>query len=366
MFVYHRGMDYPFKNLISGFDTIECAYYLIPSGNNNFDFVELASQKEALIKARINKPKPIKLGSEEFLLASHGTSSGYPFLIENDALVIQFGEFNRPNFFVKFRSIALWHNDLTALHNRFLNWAASVGFIQAQPERLSRVDYAFDYHLSVIDFDEDSFVSRASKDSQYRKDGLVQTFKFGTEQIVLRVYNKVDEINEKSQKSWLFELWGIENDVWRIEWQVRKDHLRKLGITTMQSLSERQADLLRTLAKDHTTLRLKANDSNRSRWPIHPLWLHLLEQIDNLQGLGIKRELKTLDLYDERLTRIGQSVYGYLKRISAIDVLYSGHDKTYMDEAFQHLFNIISEIHDPLTWDQDVERRANEMRLGEW
>lgn len=125
------------KLLISGFDTVECAYYLIPSLEGKLDFVELASQKEALVKARVNKPKPIKLGSEEFLLASHGTSSGYPFLIENDVFIIQFGEFNRPNFFVKFRSIALWHSDLISLHQRFLNWAASVGMTQAQPERLS-------------------------------------------------------------------------------------------------------------------------------------------------------------------------------------------------------------------------------------
>ena len=352
--------------LLSGFDTIECAYYLIPLGISKLDFVDLASKKESLAKAKIKKPKPIKLGCEDFLLASHGTASGYPFLIENDVFIIQFGEFNRPNFFVKFRSIALWHNDLLTLHQRFLNWAASVGLTQAQPERLSRVDYAFDYHLPLIDFDEDSFVSRSTKDSQYRKDGKVQTFKFGTENVFLRVYNKVDEINEKSQKSWLFRLWGIDQDVWRIEWQVRKDQLRKLGISSMQSLEERQADLLRSLSTNHTSLRIKGDDSNRSRWAIHPLWKDLLAQIDTLQGLGIKREHKPLDLYDERLTRIALSVYGYIKRVAAIDVLYSGNPKSYMDEAFQHLFNIVSEIHDPLTWQQEVDRRANEMRLGEW
>lgn len=352
--------------LTSSFDTIECAYYLIGADDCKLNFIELAAQKESMVRAKVTKPKAIKLGCEDFLLASHGTASGYPFLIENDAFIIQFGEFNRPNFFVKFRSIALWHNDLLTLHQRFLNWAASVGLIQAQPERLSRVDYAFDYHLPVIDFDEDSFVSRSTKDSQYRKDGKVQTFKFGTENVVLRVYNKVDEINEKSQKSWLFRLWGIDQDVWRIEWQVRKDQLRKLGISSMQSLEERQADLLRTLSTNHTSLRIKGDDSNRSRWAIHPLWHDLLAQIDTLQGLGIKREHKPLDRYDERLTRIALSVYGYIKRVAAIDVLYSGNEKSYMDEAFQHLFNIVSEIHDPLTWQQEVDRRAKEMRLGEW
>jgi hypothetical protein len=59
-------------------------------------------------------------------------------------------------------------------------------------------------------------------------------------------------------------------------------------------------------------------------------------------------------------------VYGYVKRVAAIDALYTGNEKSYMDEAFQHLQNRVTELHDPLTWQQDVNRRAKEMRLGEW
>ena len=105
-----------------------------------------------MVHAKLIKPKPILIGSEEFLIASHGTSSGYPFIIENDAFMIQFGEFNRPNFFVKFRSIALWHYGALALHNRFLAWSKSIGMMPYQPGRSSRVDYALNYHLPVIDF----------------------------------------------------------------------------------------------------------------------------------------------------------------------------------------------------------------------
>ena len=355
-----------FNFLISGFDTIECAYYLIPTDKYQLDFVSLAVQKENLVRAKNSKQQAIKLGSEEFLLASHGTNSGYPFVIENEVFVIQFGEFNKPNFYVKFRSIALWHHGVLALHERFLAWAASVGMIQSQPERLSRVDYAFDYHLPELDFDEDSFLSQAAKDNQHRKNGKIQTLKFGTDKVVLRIYNKTDEINEVSHKTWLFDLWGIDHDVWRIEWQVRKDFLRQLGISSFTSLAERQGDLLRVLVKDHTTLRIKSNDSNRSRWAMHPLWLDLTERVDQMDGLGVIKELDEKALLEERFTRIAISVYGYVKRVAAIDALYTGNEKSYMDEAFQHLFNRVSELHDPLTWQQDVNRRAKEMRLGEW
>lgn len=355
-----------FKFLISGFDTIECAYYLVPTDEYKLDFIQLAAHKESMVRAKVTKPKPIQIGCEEFLIASHGTGSGYPFVIENDSFIIQFGEFNRPNFFVKFRSVGLWHFGALALHHRFMDWAKSVGLMAYQPERLSRVDYAFDYHLPKIDFDEDNFVSVAAKDNQYRKNGKVQTFDIGSDLVKLRVYNKVDEINEKSKKTWFFKLWGIDQNVWRIEWQVRKDQLRKLGIMSFQSLDERQGDLLRVLTKDHTTLRVKSNDTNRSRWVLHPLWQDLTQQVNQMDGLGIIRELNIRDLLDERLTHIAISVYGYVKRVAAIDALYTGSEKSYMDEAFTHLLNKITEIHDPLTWQMEVNRKAKEMRLGEW
>ncbi len=186
--------------LLNGFDTIECAYYLAFSDDCQLDFEQLAVEKEELRQLKIRKSKHIRLGSEEFLLASHGTGSGYPFLIENESFSIQFGEFNQPSFFVTYRSVALWHAGIQNLHQRFMVWAQSVGLIAYQPERISRVDFAFDYFLPNIDFDEDNFVSAASKDNQHRKNRKVQTFSFGEGDIKLRVYNKCAEIKEKSAK----------------------------------------------------------------------------------------------------------------------------------------------------------------------
>jgi len=355
------------RALIQGFDTIECAYYLTRRDDCTLDFEAIAFEQDLLVRAKSKSGSILKLGNEEFLLASHGIKSGYPYLMENEAFIIQFGEFNKPNFFVKFRSIALWHQGAEGLHRRFLAWADSVGLMPYRSERLSRVDYAFDYHLLVIDFDENSFLSQAEKDNKFRKNRKSQTFRFGTDQIVLRVYHKSDEVKEASKKIWLFDLWGMEENVWRIEWQARKDTLRAIGIISFDSLLERQGDLLRLLCKDHTTLRIKTQDSNRSRWPLHPLWLDLIERVNAMEGLGVVRELDQQALLEERLTRIAISVYGYAKRVAAIDQLYTGQrNKSHMDEALDHLFNRISEIHDPLTWQQDVDRRVKEMRFGEW
>ena len=124
-----------------------------------------------------------------------------------------------------------WNHGAKALHEQFLQWAHGLGFVAVRPEGLSRCDFVFDFHLENIDFDEDSFVTLADKDNQHRKNRKIQTFSFGTGDIVLRVYNKTDEIKEASQKTWFFPLWGgLTENVWRVEWQVRKETLKRFGL----------------------------------------------------------------------------------------------------------------------------------------
>ncbi len=355
--------------LLQGYDTIECAYYLAFDHGCLLNFEQLTAAKEALRQLKIRKQKPIKLGNEEFLLAPHGTASGYPFLIENEAFSIQFGEFNRPSFFVAFRSVALWHSGLQNLHQRFLNWAESIGVRAYEPERLSRVDFTFDYYLPEMDFDEDCFVSAASKDNQHRKHRKIQTFSFGEGEIKLRIYNKCDEIKEKSAKSWFFDLWETDHDVWRIEWQVRKGSLRGCGIQTLTDLQHRQGKLLQILVNEHTTLRIKNDDSNRSRWALHPLWQDLSEQVAKIEVLEDMDTWNDLDmnaLLDERMMRMTVSVYGYLKRIAAIQCLKTGKDRISITEAQALMGMRIRQVHDPLSWTFDVDERVTEMRLGKW
>ncbi len=355
-----------FALLLHGHDTIECAYYLAPATNCVLDYESLAAEKEALRSAKVRRPKAIQLGSEEFLLMPNGTRSGYPFLIENEIFSIQFGEFNRPNFYVTYRSYALWQYGAAKLHQRFLDWAASVGMAKFQAEGLSRVDFTFDYQIDAIDFDEDHFVSQAAKDNQHRKNGKIQTFRFGEGDLLLRIYNKIDEIQEKSAKTWFYDLWGCQENVWRIEWQVRKEWLRRFGIRTFADLEERQSDLLRVLVNEHTTLRVRNEDSNRSRWPIHPLWQDLQTHIASLEGLGIIRELDPEALTDERLMRIVISVYGYLKRVGALRGIKLKKPEIGFHESLALLNRKLEQVHDDLTWQNDVKRRYDEMRLGQW
>ena len=259
--------------LVHGVDTAQCAYYLVPQGPDALDFTKLRVLRDELRESKDGAPRAFHMGDLEFLLWPSGTSTGYPFQISNADFRIAFGDKNTPSFFVTYSSHALWREPLASLQQQFLDWAASIGYVPIKPETLSRVDFAFDYEIASIDFDEQSFVSLSSKDSQYREDGKIQTFTFGKSDVVLRVYDKIAEIEQQSRKEWFFDIWGINLNVWRIEWQIRKEVLRRFGIRTVQDLNDQRGDLLRYLATKHDSLRIPSTDTNRARWPLHPACL---------------------------------------------------------------------------------------------
>ena len=355
-----------YKLLLHGFDTLQCAYYLHGTGDSGIDFLELGARKEGLRNRKSKDPEMVELGDELFHLHPYGTASGYPFLLTNGDFKIECGEFNNPSFFVTFKSQALWRVPAYDLHDKFMAWAYSIGLTPVRTESLSRIDYSFDYHLSEIDFDEDCFVSRSSKDSQYRENGKVQTFTLGRGDIVLRVYDKVAEISQQSDKVWFYQLWGQDQDVWRIEWQVRKPVLRQFGIVTFKDLRQCQGDLLRHLVEEHTTLRIPDEDPNRSRWPLHPLWINLQGKIGEMDKIGVCRMDGRESVLEERKIRIGIIVNGYLKRLAAIVCVQDHQEMISNEEAFYHLRYYMDKAHDNLNWAIDVRKRVDAIECGEW
>lgn len=353
------------KLLASGLDTVECAYYLHAGPGCKLDFAALRLQREHMRESKQPEAAVLELGGMEFLLSPNGTKSGYPFFISNQDCTIQFGEFNNPSFYVRYNSFALWCKGAKFLHERFLTWAESLGLRALKPEGLSRCDFAFDFSLPQIDFDEDNFVTAAEKDSQHRKNGKVQTFTFGRDEIVLRVYNKSDEIKEASGKYWFYLFWQEQTEnVWRVEWQIRKETLKRFGLRTFQDLFDGYGDVLRYLVTEHTSLRVKTEDANRSRWPVHSLWTMLAEHINTLPAQGVYREIDPRMALDETLLRMAISMEGYLKKIAAIECLKEGRPMLSQTQTIDRLIPLLEKVHNALTWRGDVQKRMDQLRLA--
>ena len=182
---------------------------------------------------------------------------------------------------------------------------------------------------------------------------------------MLRVYNKSDEVKEQSGKYWLHSLWGYEEDVWRIEYQIRKDTLREFGISSLANLLSQYGVILSHLAHEHTRLTIPSEDSNRARWQTHPLWKSLQAHYSTLPIGFNDNEFNRNAHLDARLERCYVSMLGYAKRISAIKALQESSEPLALGKTLSVICGGLRRLYDPLTWRTDVEHRMVQMRLGQ-
>jgi len=144
---------------------------------------------------------------------------------------------------------------------------------------VSRVDLFVDFisEIPIEAWGEESWVTKATGKHLYFEDGQVSGCVIGQGgPISARLYNKTLEI-KKSKKFYLQDLWAQQgwfpgDTVWRVEFELKRPILAQCGIVTLPRLLESLQNLWRYATDDWLRLCLPSADSNRSRWPLHPLW----------------------------------------------------------------------------------------------
>jgi hypothetical protein len=352
--------------MLSGLDSLYVSYFFIPKPSG-VDWDDLAFRKARLRAGSGSDGEEITLGSQTFLLQPYG-SKPYSYVLRNRDFIVRLAENLNPCCHVQFLAEGLWQHGVNRQLRAVKEWAASVGLAESRPAVVGRADWAFDFHLETLDFDEDHFVSLAVKDNQHRKYRRVQTFTFGTGDKVVRAYDKSAEIEEESGKTWFYELWGRTCDVWRVEFQLREMGLREHGIKHLPDLPICQRALLWELATKHTSLRVPSADTNRSRWPRHPLWKALEEAIQALpeSGEGTPTDPRLPPLL--RVQAQEKSVYGHLKGIGALWTILEGREQPLtLEETVARLkTGMMRRHHNRVEWAADLEDRRRRYELGEW
>lgn len=352
--------DFP-KLLLSGIDSLYVGYFLDDLG---IDWEELAYQKELLKQDHTRDFAKITLGGQEWALLPSGQHP-YAYILKNQHFTVKLAERNQPNCYVQFRSKGLWRQRLSDLRREMEDWFVALGARATRSEKVSRADFAFDFHLDSIDFTAECFRSRATKDGSWREHRQEQSFQFGRGDVVVRVYDKVAEVEQESGKAWLYELWGQSQNVWRVEFQVRGSRLETGGIRTLDDLIDHQGDLVRELARNHTTLRKPNGDSNSSRWPFHPLWRSLINAIDQMPQLGLVEAIKDPNGLSYSLERQIVSLYGDLKGIASTISLCRKWDRPIsLEELLKLAPDLLRRHHHAELWRADVEKRMAARRLG--
>jgi len=207
--------------------------------------------------------------------------------------------------------------------------------------KVSRVDLFTDFitQQNLDDIDITHWVTRTTLFNKHYIRPHFSGWSIGYKgDISARLYDKTLEI-KKSGKDYLIPIWlgagwNREQKVWRLEFQYKLEILKILQSASLDSLLLNQGPLWRYACHDWLRLSLpNENDSNTSRWPLHPLWASLSELAwkDN-PDKSLKRIRKQRIPSDESLYINGIAGLTSFMALYGIADLYDGFTK-YITEA---------------------------------
>ncbi len=275
----------------------------------------------------------------------HGAGKQWRWLLTSRLLnvVVSRGKFNDVIAQVRFSSEYLWSQEwcgdaLVKVHDFLMSLFGESIHLQ-----LSEVHLCADvvgYDFSQCNY-ETQFVTRVRKnEAVYGADTValdchkVSTLAFSKHKAPLScaIYNKTLEIKQKSGKTWFYDLWrknGWDNtaDVWRVEFRFKREFLHQVGIEWAYDLLDEMKRLWNYAAGSLTGgddglpdgwLRyvLPSEDSNRSRWPVHPAWVVIQgafsEETDPGLGPLVRRRIR-----EKNVERGIASTIGYISTLAA-------------------------------------------------
>jgi hypothetical protein len=156
--------------------------------------------------------------------------------------------------------------------------SGSIQFVQ-----VSRVDLCCDFWIPgglSYEFLLSHKVTRNDKGNLYLDKNDLETYYVGDAKspIQIRIYNKGLEVKKGVTKLWFLELWQRESteDIWRMEFQIRRPALKKFGINSLDDLKEKQTGVWQYLTSKWFSLRIPDNEK-AERKTIHPLWCDVQE-----------------------------------------------------------------------------------------
>jgi hypothetical protein len=266
----------PVRVLLTGIDTLDLGVYV------TFD------REWPRFRAKLAQYKQQARGTAGYVLPGGryavlpGGKPNYPFHVQTIGAQLylskkQQPDGDTPNVLLSLNAQRLWHLGVQGAVAETLRELHDLAGGTVQECRVSRCDLAADLQLPeplTDHFLRAHAVRRAAEGKVYLRRDELATFYCGAagSDVQLRIYDKSREIIH-SEKFWFLPLWGLEVNagVWRVEFQLRREFLRNVGINTLEELQARQGDLWRYLTEEWFSLRLQDNE-HTSRRTVLPLW----------------------------------------------------------------------------------------------
>jgi len=282
-------------------------------GELRADVAELL--REARASAEAGTKMLARIGGEEYAVQSRGRKPIFRYLLVGPSATIAVRAPARARQWtssdmtvcVELRAPTLWRR---GAKSALKAWRKAVGSLFARPPTrwtVGRIDLAVDVRCEALPADA-HLMARAARQtfsegveakpwtaSTYGAGGSSTGWRWGTGDVVVRVYRKDREL-KVSRKFWMREVWGgWEGEAWRLEVQLRGDVLRELvtdagpmkGADPNRWLEEATSLWAHFVGGQGAwcsarispvpywkwdTKASSKRDKNKSRWPVHPWW----------------------------------------------------------------------------------------------
>ena len=277
--------------LAQGFDSYQEAINLKVPPALVGKFEEWQEQAKAL-DTRTGQAVTVELGAETVQVWPCGSKGGVRWVLECDDFMLFW---RSPDhdwcLSVRYLSAGIWEHGIRNLRDRVRAMLLAVGCIinQVDGERVSRADWAFDIYSPEFSRDmKPNLIAQvvchsSVKVAQIGNAERLETLTLGLNRsgLQIQIYDKTREITEASGKSWMVDLWlrdGWEPEdgeiahVWRLEIRMGSDWLKDRQTNTPDELEKSLEKLIAEALLTHRLTQPELGDTNRRRWPLHPLY----------------------------------------------------------------------------------------------
>ncbi len=266
--------------LLTGVDTLDLGVYV--RWDNQWEFHEARldtwKQRAAGTNGVLIESDLLPIGSAVMLPGGKPPMYRYHLQLPEFHLFLARGDTYHasPNVYVSLNAETLWR----------LGHAEAVSLVWGLLEDLggtvdrmqpSRVDLCVDLHLPgglTLDDLRQHRVSRSRATKLHETGERLESYYVGkaASPIIARIYHKGLEI-EHSHKQWFLPLWKRTDgtDVWRVEFQFRRQALKEFGINDMSVLRERMAGLWQLVTTRWLSFRCH-DDARATRRTALPWW----------------------------------------------------------------------------------------------
>lgn len=288
-----------FQFLLNGIDSLDLGLYVLWGSDWKRRLQTLDNKKQ---QARKTGGLLISLPSgRQCIFRPGGKGENYRFHLQFEAYNLFIGKSaapgNSPNVYLSISAKTLWLDGIATTIDWISQDLQTIGNGTIKRVQVSRVDLCADFLIHgglAHEFLLEHKVTHNDKGKLFLDKNELQTYYAGDAKspIQLRIYNKGLEVKQAGTKLWFLDLWQREtaDDIWRIEFQIRRPALKEFGIDSLNDLDEKKSGLWLHLTTKWFSLRLPDNDKAERR-SVHPFWSAVQESFNQEAPISpIKRK----------------------------------------------------------------------------